>query len=100
MITIDVDAHRATAGDRELTLTRKEFTILATFAKSPGRLVSREALSVAAWGLSEDAGKTLDMHLSTLRRKLGNDARITTVRGVGYRLDSPARFTRLPMIEQ
>ncbi|MDC4232622.1 response regulator transcription factor [Actinomyces sp. B33] len=92
-IRLDVAAHRAFSGDRELQLTAKEFDLLRVLLRDAGSVVEREALMREVWG-SDPSGstKTLDMHVSWLRRKLGDDAAhphyITTVRGMGFRFET------------
>src|SRR4051812_23602960 len=88
-ITVDVAARRAFLGDDELQLRPKEFDLLAVLAVNAGRAVTRERLMREVWD-TEWLGstKTLDNHVLTLRRKLGHAA-ITTLRGVGYRLELP-----------
>lgn len=91
-VTIDVSAHRSFVGSRELHLTAKEFELLRVLVREAGNVVEREALMREVWG-SDPSGstKTLDMHVSWLRRKLGDDAGspryITTVRGMGFRFE-------------
>jgi DNA-binding response OmpR family regulator len=92
-VKVDVAAHRAFQGERELHLTTKEFELLRVLVQSTGMVVVRDALMREVWG-SEPIGstKTLDMHVSWLRRKLGDDANspryITTVRGLGFRFET------------
>ena len=92
-IRMDVAAHRAFVGDVELSLTAKEFDLLRVLLREAGSVVARDALMREVWG-SDPTGstKTLDMHVSWLRRKLGDDATdphyITTVRGMGFRFES------------
>jgi two-component system alkaline phosphatase synthesis response regulator PhoP len=90
-LVIDLDEHRAYRGDEVLSLSRKEFEILRMLMARPGRLVRRAQLAHAVWGLGPgEVGKTLDVHLSYLRRKLDDNPRepvyIETVRGVGFRM--------------
>ncbi len=86
-ITIDHRQHRAVAGDVPLELTLTEFRLLATFVGEPGRAFSRAELVSAAIGddsIVEE--RTIDVHIRSVRKKLGPyAARIETVRGVGYR---------------
>ena len=88
-----VAAHRAFVGDVELSLTAKEFDLLRVLLREAGSVVARDTLMREVWG-SDPTGstKTLDMHVSWLRRKLGDDATdphyITTVRGMGFRFES------------
>ena len=91
-----VDPARRTAalGDRPLELSRKEFDVLALLAAEAGRVVTRERLLEDVWETSWfGSTKTLDVHMSSLRRKLGDDPSapvyLHTVRGVGFRLQSP-----------
>ena len=94
-VRVDVAAHRAFQGERELHLTAKEFDLLRVLVAAVGTVVSRDAIMREVWG-SDPSGstKTLDMHVSWLRRKLGDDANspryITTVRGMGFRFESDA----------
>ncbi len=92
-VRVDIAAHRAFQGDRELSLTAKEFELLRVLVREAGSVVSREALMREVWA-SDPTGstKTLDMHVSWLRRKLGDDANapqyISTVRGMGFRFET------------
>jgi DNA-binding response OmpR family regulator len=93
-LEIDVAARRTVLADRELDLTPREFDLLVHLAEHAGEVVTkRQLLSEVwhqAWGGSD---KTVDVHLSWLRRKLGESAAepryLTTVRGVGIRLSEP-----------
>lgn len=95
-VRVDVAAHRAFHGDRELQLTAKEFELLRVLVKDAGTVVPRQTIMHEVWG-SDPAGstKTLDMHVSWLRRKLGDDAShpryVTTVRGMGFRFEDGSR---------
>ena len=91
-VRIDVAAHRAFRGDEELTLSQKEFDLLVTLIDKAGQVVTREDLMRDVWQTEwMGSSKTLDMHVSWLRRKLGDDAAdpryVTTVRGVGFRFE-------------
>jgi DNA-binding response OmpR family regulator len=88
-VVVDPAGRRAWRGDEELELRPKEFELLALLAAHAGRAVTRERIMREVWD-TEWLGstKTLDNHVLTLRRKLGPDA-ITTLRGVGYRLEQP-----------
>jgi len=82
-----VVARRAWKGDDELALRPKEFDVLALLASRAGEAVSREDLMAEVWDINWfGSTKTLDMHVLSLRQKLGAEA-ITTLRGVGYRLE-------------
>ena len=86
-ITIDRRAHKARAGDEPLDLTLSEFRLLEALSRQPGRAFSRDELISAALG--DEAmvlERTIDVHIRSLRQKLGPYAdRIESVRGVGYR---------------
>ncbi len=71
-----------------LSLTMREFDLLAFLMRSPGEVFTREALLRRVWGWDFDGGsRTVDVHVQTIRSKLGEHANlIQTVRGVGYRL--------------
>ncbi|MFG1922077.1 response regulator transcription factor [Cryptosporangium sp. NPDC048952] len=85
-LVIDLDARRVTVGGRAVDLTTKEFAVLAALAKRPGVAVSREQLMDEVWGDAYLAvSRSLDVHLTQLRAKLGRE-NLTTIRGFGYRL--------------
>lgn len=88
-LSMDTVGHTVTAGGQRLDLTYKEFELLRLFLAHPGRAFSREELFVRVWGDSyQGETRTLDMHIKTLRQKLGGyGAHIETVRGVGYRME-------------
>ncbi|TDE88005.1 response regulator transcription factor [Occultella glacieicola] len=92
-VRVDIAAHRAFQGERELQLTAKEFELLRVLVREAGSVVSRDSLMREVWA-SDPTGstKTLDMHVSWLRRKLGDDANapryISTVRGMGFRFEN------------
>jgi two-component system, OmpR family, response regulator ResD len=72
----------------EIELTRLEFDLLAELAAHPRVVYTRERLLEKVWGYqSAVGGKTVDVHVANLRRKLGDDIGIVAVRGVGYRLE-------------
>ena len=91
-VRVDADARRAWIGDTELELTTKEFDLLSVLVGDAGKVVTREQIMREVWDAKWwTSTKTLDMHISWLRRKLGDDAHhpryITTVRGVGFRFE-------------
>ncbi|MBW1601880.1 response regulator transcription factor [Streptomyces sp. JJ66] len=91
-VRIDVESHRAWIGEEELQLTAKEFDLLRVLVRDAGRVVTRDQLMREVWDTTWwSSTKTLDMHISWLRKKLGDDAGnpryITTVRGVGFRFE-------------
>ena len=90
-LRIDLGSRRVWRAGNELSLTRKEFDLLARLAKDAGRVVSREALMSDVWDMNWfGSTKTLDVHIAWLRRKLDDEPAapryIHTVRGVGFRL--------------
>lgn len=86
-ISVDRNRHRVTVDGAEIDLTAKEFDLLAVLAEDPGRAVSRQELFSRVWDpVWVGTGKTLDVHIASLRKKLGDADLIETVRGVGYRL--------------
>lgn len=92
-VSLDPSARRVYAGEDELTLSAKEFDLLAVLMREAGSVVTRDDLMREVWGAEWwGSTKTLDMHISWLRRKLQDDAtsptRITTVRGVGFRFET------------
>jgi len=91
-VRIDRAARRAWRGDEELELSPKEYDLLALLVGETGRVVTRERIMAAVWDENWfGSTKTLDMHVSWLRRKLGDDAalprHLVTVRGVGLRFE-------------
>ena len=95
-LRVDVGERSATLGDQPLALTRKEFDLLAYLAARPGTVVSKRELLAEVWRLPYGGSdKTVDVHLSWLRRKLGETGAeprlLQTVRGVGVRLAEPGQ---------
>ena len=82
------ERREATLDGEELSLTMREFDLLAFLIKSPGVVFSRETLLQRVWGWDFDGGsRTVDVHVQQIRAKLGDSSDlIETVRGVGYRL--------------
>jgi DNA-binding response OmpR family regulator len=94
-VRIDAESRRAWLDGAELQLTAKEFDLLRVLLRESGRVVTRDQLMREVWDTTWwSSTKTLDMHVSWLRRKLGDDASdpkfITTVRGVGFRFEREA----------
>jgi DNA-binding response OmpR family regulator len=87
-LRIHLDSREVTAADdRPVVLTRKEFDLLAELARAPGVVFRREQLISEVWGSSvQSASRTLEVHVASLRAKLGDPYVVQTVRGVGYRL--------------
>ncbi len=89
-VSIDRGRHAVTVGGRDVTLTRKEFQVLALLAGANGAVCTRARIVAEVWGRSwPGANRTLDVHVATLRTKLGRPELVQTVRGVGYRLGLP-----------
>jgi len=94
-LALDPQALRATFRGRELPLTAYEFQLLRALAERAGQVVSRERLLELVKGSAEEAfDRSIDVHISRLRAKLGDDSRhprlLKTVRGAGYQLATPA----------
>jgi DNA-binding response OmpR family regulator len=92
-LTIDLAARRVSVSAEPVELTRVEFDLLAALARRPGAAIARSWLVEHVLDPEREGGeRTLDVHVSRLRRKLGPCARwISTVWGVGYRLEIPER---------
>jgi DNA-binding response OmpR family regulator len=93
-VTVDVARREVLVGDAPVEFTTKEFDLLRFLAERPGLALSRQQILDGVWGYDwfGDA-RTVDVHIAQVRRKLGDALTITTVRGVGYRLEAP-RATR------
>lgn len=89
-IVLNDKEHLVTIGGEKVALTYKEFEILKLFMKNPGIVFSRDKLLSEVWGLDYlGESRTVDMHIKTLRQKLGKEgALIETVIGVGYKMES------------
>lgn len=90
-LTVDPAARRATHEGRELNLTGYEFALLKALAERAGRVLTREQLMEIARGNAEESfDRSIDVHVSRLRQKLGDDPKrprlLKTVRGLGYLL--------------
>ena len=90
-LVIDPDRHTVQVDAAAIELTPKEFDLLRALAEARGRVLSREFLLDRVWGYAsagEIESRTVDVHVRRLRMKLGDEGqRITTVKGVGYRLE-------------
>jgi len=95
-VRMDLAARLVTVDGHEVALANKEFELLRVLLQHAGRVVTREEILAEVWGDGPErkASKTLDMHMSWLRRKLGEvgprrlERRISTVRGVGFRFNT------------
>ena len=92
-LVIDLAARRVSVSGTAVELTRVEFDLLAALARRPGAAIARTWLVEHVLDPEREGGeRTLDVHVSRLRRKLGPCARgLTTVWGVGYRMEAPER---------
>jgi two-component system response regulator RegX3 len=93
-VRVDSGRREARVGGDEIDLTRKEFELLELLVREAGSVISRERLIDEVWDTNWfGSTKTLDVHVSSLRRKLGDDSQnprfIHTVRGVGFRFAAP-----------
>jgi len=92
-VCVDLASHRVFRDGVEIDVTLKEFELLVLLLREAGRVVPRSRIMREVWDdRSNGASRTLDMHVSSLRRKLGDEAGhpslITTVRGVGFRFET------------
>lgn len=89
-LVIDTRARVVAVMGRQVDLTPKEYALLSYLAEDPGSLRTRDQILSAVWDENWwGSTKTLDVHMASLRRKLGATDLIVTVRGVGYRLVTP-----------
>lgn len=88
-IVLDTEKHLVTVDGKQVELTYKEFQLLTLFLKNAGIVMNRDAIMVKIWGTDyEGESRTLDMHIKTLRQKIGSSGnRIKTIRNVGYVLE-------------
>lgn len=85
-VTLDRNRRSVLVSGEPIDLTAKEFDLLAVLLEDPGRVVPRQELYSRVWDpVWIGSGKTLDVHVAGVRKKLGNADFIETVRGVGYR---------------
>ncbi|WP_269856637.1 response regulator transcription factor [Streptomyces sp. RPT161] len=90
-IAIELPTRQVAVDGEPVALTRKEFDLLALLAQRPGVVFRREQIISEVWRTNwEGTGRTLEVHVASLRSKLGLPTLIETVRGVGYRLVVPA----------
>ena len=85
-ILLDNERHTVVAGERSVELTLKEYELLRYLMRNEDIVLSRESIMLSVWGVDfEGESRTVDMHIKTLRQKLGEQGKqIRTVRGVGY----------------
>ena len=95
-VVLDLGRHECIVRDQEIKLPLKEFELLEMLLSNPGRVVTRDTLIDRVWGMDYVGDtKTLDVHIKRLRSRIEQDPSkpvlITTIRGLGYRLESPRR---------
>ena len=91
-LSIDLDRYEVSVAGRRVTLTYKEFQLLALLASNPGRVYTREALLSQVWGYDYLGGtRTVDVHVRRLRSKVESPGRsfVETIWNVGYRFKAP-----------
>ena len=89
-IVVDKAAHEVSVAGRPITLTAKEFSLLAYLCERRGKVLSRDHLLARVWGNRYDGGpRTVDIHVRRLRAKLGDALPLETLRGSGYKLRTP-----------
>ncbi|RZT88217.1 DNA-binding response OmpR family regulator [Pseudonocardia sediminis] len=87
-LRMELSGRRVLLDGDEVTLANKEFELLRVLMLHSGQVVTREEILHTVWGDADmKSSKTLDMHMSWLRRKIGGERRIATVRGVGFRFN-------------
>jgi DNA-binding response OmpR family regulator len=87
-VSLDLRTRRASVGGKSVELTAREFALAEVFFRNPDQVLTREQLLSHVWGYDYDPGSNvIDVYIGYLRKKLG-DARIATVRGMGYRLEN------------
>ena len=89
-VSVDVEKHEVLVDGKPVTLTYKEFELLCYLMENEGIVLSRDRLLSKIWGYDFDGEtRTVDVHIRTLRQKLGiGGSIIETIRGVGYKADS------------
>ena len=91
---LDLRTRRVSVRDRSVELTAREFALAEMFFRHPGQVLSREQLLSHVWGYDYDPESNIvDVYVGYLRKKLG-ETRISTVRGMGYRLEQRAPSNR------
>jgi DNA-binding response OmpR family regulator len=86
-VVVRTEAREASVAGEPVELTSKEFDLLTILLGNPNQVLSREVLLDRVWGIAFPGGtRTVDMHIASLRRKLGRPELVRTVRGVGYKV--------------
>jgi DNA-binding response OmpR family regulator len=87
-LTVDLRTRRVHLDGQEIELTPKEFDLLALLTTDPGAVISRQRILEELWDTHwYGPTKTIDVHVASIRRKLGDPAWVETVRGIGFRLN-------------
>jgi two-component system alkaline phosphatase synthesis response regulator PhoP len=88
VLSVSVPQHCVTVGDESVSLTQKEFEMLCLLLENRGTVLSRDRILREVWGYEFDGeNRTVDVHIRTLRAKLGEEGGLVeTVRGYGYRI--------------
>jgi DNA-binding response OmpR family regulator len=90
-VQLNLKTRRASRNGEPVVLTATEFDLVAYLMARPGQVIERSELLENVWGYSEGLGtRTVDVHVAQIRTKLGADAPIRTVRGVGYAWEAPS----------
>lgn len=90
-LTVDPASREVRLDDKSVSLTRKEFDLLHLLVSHPSTVISRTDVMSKVWGyVWPTPSRTIDMHVSSLRKKLGDASWIVTVHGVGFRLGTPS----------
>src|SRR5919201_294789 len=100
-LTLDFHQQASALDGQRLTLTRKEYDLLALLVAHAGEIIPREALLMRVWGYgSEIRTRTLDVHIRRLRKKLGGyaDQYIETIFGIGYRFQPYRQPRFFPLV--
>ena len=88
-LSVDLTSRRVTRAGEPVPLTNKEYELLTLFLQNQGTALCRDVILERVWGFDYDGAdsRTLDLHIQRLRKKLGWQERITTIRRYGYRLE-------------
>jgi two-component system, OmpR family, alkaline phosphatase synthesis response regulator PhoP len=85
-LVIDVEKYLVTRDERQIELPRKEFELIKLLCSVPGKVYSRQIIFKKIWGGKSNTNeRTVDVHISNVRKKLGEDI-IRTIKGVGYKI--------------
>lgn len=91
-LEIDTGSHQVTRAGREISLTRREYTLLEALAANEGRVLTRELIQNRVWDNDESYSNTVDVHIGVLRKKIDSGHAVKlihTVHGLGYTLKRP-----------